>query len=174
MKRYIAICVAIGFVLAAATAAMAGLAPGSGIQGTLHDLSATGPGGIAIGATETRICVYCHTPHFAAKATDFTGANANIKYFPLWNHDLTLATFQSYTNGTELPNSIQHNLNADLTAGPGGPSRLCLSCHDGSIAVNSYGNFQGNPYPSPGGGAVMPVNYTIGASGKSDRSHVVL
>lgn len=172
MKRYISICMAIAFVLAVATVAMAGSAPGSGIQGTLHDLSSTGPGGVAIGSTETRICIFCHTPHFAAKASDFTGANANIKYYPLWNHTLSVATYLTYTNGTELPNSIQHQLNADISAGPGGPSRLCLSCHDGSIAVNSYGTFQGNP-TSSGGGAVMPASYQIGGGGDLSNHHPI-
>ncbi len=172
MKRYLAILVAVCFVLVAAAVAMAGSAPGSRIDGTLHDLSSTGPGGLAIGATETRICVYCHTPHFAAKASDFTGNNANIKYFPLWNHTLSVASYQTYTNGTELPNSIQHQLNADLSAGPGGPSRLCLSCHDGSIAINSYGTFQGNPDPR-GGGATMPAGYAIGAGGDLSNHHPI-
>ena len=175
MKRYISICLAIGFVLAAATAAMAGAAPGSGIQGTLHDLSTTGPGGIAISnTTETRICVFCHTPHFAAKASDM--AAQNIHYFPLWNHTLSsITTYQTYTNtdNGETPNSIQHQLNADLLAGPGGPSRLCLSCHDGSIAVNSYGTFQGNPSPGAGTGPVMPAGYRIGGGGDLSNHHPV-
>jgi hypothetical protein len=40
----------------------------SGIVDTRHNLSTSGPGEIRA-LTETRICVFCHTPHNAAPAT---------------------------------------------------------------------------------------------------------
>ena len=117
MKKYILVCFAIGLMLAFGSIAMAGSAPGTGIQNTLHDLSNTGAGGAAIGQTaETRICVFCHTPHFSAKKSDM----GTINYYPLWNHSLsTIATYTPYTNGTDIPNNDSAKLNADLSAGPG-------------------------------------------------------
>ena len=150
MKRSIMICLAIGLTLAMASVAMAGLAAGTGISGTKHDLSTGGQSHAYAAATDTkdRICIYCHTPHHAAQAADFTGAaNTADKYFPLWNHDITTQTYATYTNGSQ-PNSTQQQANS-LEAGAlqaiGSVSRLCLSCHDGSVAVSAYGNFGNNP-----------------------------
>lgn len=69
-----------------------------------------------------QICQPCHTPHNA----DITVVEA-----PLWNHTLSNATYTMYSG---------------IRAGAGtmgavidGTSKLCLSCHDGSIAVSSFG-----------------------------------
>ncbi len=178
MKKYISVCIAIGLVLAFGSIALAGVTPGSGIQGTKHDLSAAN--GLLTGSAETRICVFCHTPHFAAKASDLP---ASVNYYPLWNHNLsTVTSYLTYTNGV-LADPVNPanpvNLNADLSAGPGGVSQLCLSCHDGSMAVNSYGYFENNPtkgannilIQSIGGGA--GAGFQIGAGGDLSNHHPV-
>lgn len=86
----------------------------AGISGTKHDLSGKGWG-------SDQICIFCHTPHNASAIT------------PLWNHAQTAATFTVYTSST---------LNASgLTVG--GVSKLCLSCHDGTVALDSYGTRTG-------------------------------
>lgn len=138
-KSIVVLCLAIGLILAFAVIATAGSAPGSGIKETSHDLSSGGKGmlwngGTLADPTLDRICIYCHTPHFSVKVTD-----ASTEYLPLWNHERTaLASFVSYTSGLS-PDDLSHQLNATLTT-PGSVSKLCLSCHDGTIAVNSYGN----------------------------------
>jgi hypothetical protein len=164
---------AISLVLSFGSIAMAGALPGSGIAGSLHDLSAGAAGGVAIGqASETRICVFCHTPHHSARKTDMV-QGTQINYYPLWNHALsTITSYQSYTNGSDLPNGLAEQLNADLSAGPGGVSKLCLSCHDGSVAVNSYGTFDNNPSPGAGG-IFMPNAFKIGAGGDLSNHHPV-
>ena len=82
------------------------------IVNTPHNLSVSGPGGIRA-ATESEICIFCHTPHFAT--TDG----------PLWNHQMSAATYLPYTSAT-----------LKATVGqPTGASRLCLSCHDGTVAL---------------------------------------
>lgn len=65
------------------------------------------------------ICKPCHTPHFAA----ISNADA-----PLWNHALTTATYTMFGGGTGTAE-------ADFD----GRSRLCLSCHDGTVALDSFG-----------------------------------
>jgi len=72
------------------------------------------------------ICVVCHTPHNAV-----TGLTA-----PLWNHEVTTTTFTLYTN-TVSPSF-------DATASqPDGTSKLCLSCHDGTVAMDNFGGQSG-------------------------------
>jgi predicted CXXCH cytochrome family protein len=137
---------AFGILLLVSSMVMAGSSPGTGIKGTSHDLSsATGRGnawgaGVAADPTLDRICIYCHAPHHTLKAADAKAAD--IDYFPLWNHQLSNLTYMPYSN-TDLnnpvtPNAIQHQLNANLGQ-PGGVSKLCLSCHDGTVAVSAYG-----------------------------------
>ncbi len=88
------------------------------ISGSAHDFSGQAWSG-------GRICIVCHTPHHA----DTTVADS-----PLWNHDVTTSTFDLYSgNGT-----------LDATVGqPDGVSKLCLSCHDGTVAVDSFGGTTG-------------------------------
>lgn len=99
----------------------------AGIVGTPHDLSQKSYG-------STEVCIFCHTPHNAQIAI---GA-------PLWNHAQTVATFTTYSSST---------LNAVILQ-PSGNSKLCLSCHDGSVAVDSYGNNAGNHMMDPGGAKI--------------------
>ena len=72
--------------------------------------------------TTGEICVCCHTPHNA----DITVPDA-----PLWNHKSTTATFQLYASPT-------FNGAATITQ-PNGSSKLCLSCHDGTVALEDFG-----------------------------------
>lgn len=93
------------------------------IAGTVHNLTATGPGAItAPGARE--LCVFCHTPHRASTTR------------ALWNRDLSPVTYKLYESST---------LEATLKQ-PSGSSRLCLSCHDGTIAL---GNLRVPPVTGP-------------------------
>ncbi len=77
--------------------------------------------------TTGQICLVCHTPH---------NADASISNAPLWNHESTSATFTTYTSAT-----------MDATTGqPDASSKLCLSCHDGTVAVDNFGNQTGGTY----------------------------
>ena len=97
----------------------------SDIAKTVHNLTPEGPGKIKETA-KTGLCVFCHTPH-----------NANPGK-SLWNRDLPGITYQLYASTT---------LRADLKQ-PTGSSRLCLSCHDGFVAM-------GNLRQSPPGDALQ-------------------
>lgn len=79
-----------------------------------HDLSARGPGSIRA-ARETEICIFCHTPHNAAPQT------------PLWNRETPRTHYRIYESST---------LDARVDQ-PSGPSKMCLSCHDGSLALGA-------------------------------------
>lgn len=94
------------------------------IAGTAHDLSAM-PG-------TDQICVFCHTPH-----------NADATVEPLWNATLSTSTFTPYASST-------FDGAATMDTDPViGPSRLCMSCHDGSVAIDSAIN--GTTFINPGG-----------------------
>jgi predicted CXXCH cytochrome family protein len=79
-----------------------------------HNLSASGPGAIKA-VNEQQVCIFCHTPHNAAPVQ------------PLWNRNVPMNAYRVYSSST-------------LAASPGQPtgsSKLCLSCHDGTIAIGS-------------------------------------
>ncbi len=90
------------------------------IVSTKHNLSIGGPGPVKATKT-TEICVFCHTPHNARPAT------------PLWNRQDTGQTYNPFTS---------LSLNAAVGQ-PDGTSRLCLSCHDGTIAIGAVLNLPG-------------------------------
>jgi len=138
------LCVALG-ILMMSSVGVAGLNPGTGIKQTAHDLSvATGRGNLWNAGSNVdsldRICIYCHAPHHTL--TTAGAAAAGLTYYPLWNHQVTTAVYELYSNtpigNPDIPNNISHQLNATLTQ-PGSISKLCLSCHDGTVAVNQYG-----------------------------------
>jgi hypothetical protein len=108
-----------------------GAAKISDIRNTKHNLSVNGPGTVKA-TSETQICVFCHTPHGAE----------NIPKAPLWNRKLSTATYTTYTSS-----SIDADA-AELAAGPGGSSKLCLSCHDGTMALGSVNVLNGNVNPT--------------------------
>ena len=90
----------------------AGQQASANIVGSVHDFSSL--------AFTTEICVVCHTPH---------NADLSVSDAPLWNHEVTTSTFTVYSSGT-----------LDAVVGqPDGVSKLCLSCHDGSVAVDNFG-----------------------------------
>ena len=118
---------AIGLLLGAALTLLPRGSPAAdptgvpGISGSRHDFTSNTNYWIA-GATNTwvkfnNLCGVCHTIHHA---------NSD-RLAPLWVHDSTVQTFTPYSSPT---------LNASV-GNPGGVSRACLSCHDGSVAINS-------------------------------------
>ncbi len=127
--------------------------PGTGINGTVHDLG-TAHNGMNYTAvtvppdTLNRICIFCHAPHNTYKLAGVAiggGPNAptGFDYLPLWNHSLNgfTTTFQMYVNGPGAPQTGPHASQAIANGmTPGNTSLLCLSCHDGTIAVNAFGN----------------------------------
>jgi predicted CXXCH cytochrome family protein len=89
------------------------------IAGTKHDFS-----GRTWAPTENKMCGVCHTPHQAK----------NEPSAPLWNHKSTaVAAYTLYTSPT-----FNTQGGATIT-NPSASSKLCLSCHDGTVALESFG-----------------------------------
>ena len=82
----------------------------AGIAGTKHDFQNATWNHNAAGVVDQQICRPCHAPH-----------NSNSTTL-LWNHTQSTAVYQLYASSS---------MKASLTQ-PGGTSKLCLSCHDGS------------------------------------------
>ena len=102
----------LGIVIAGIIALASPADARTSIANTVHNLTPTGPG--AFKAPETAgLCVYCHTPHNASPQR------------ALWNREMSGAIYQLYQSTT---------LKA-LVKQPTGSSRLCLSCHDGTLAM---------------------------------------
>jgi hypothetical protein len=145
---------------------------GAGITGTSHDLSGAGVNALYGEAGENRICIYCHAPHHTVKAEDAAG----ITYIPLWNHEVTSQTYLMYSNGDNSPNDENHKSQAmQLLEGinqPGSVSRLCLSCHDGTVSTNSYG-FYNATSQAHGAKKVTATEFEIGGGGNLTNHHPI-
>lgn len=152
MRRLAAASVAL--VLFAALPAPAQRVPD--VRGTKHNLSVDGPGSVkaAAGGT-TEVCVFCHTPH-AATQQDPGGAPLRG---PLWNRRVPAGTtYTPYTSNSLDAAQILDGLNAQ----PGGSSKLCLSCHDGTLAIGNVNVLNGSANVSilmggTGPGGTMPT-----------------
>jgi len=105
----------------------------SNIVDTQHNLSISGPGPLRA-LTETRICIFCHTPHNATPLS------------PLWNKEIEGQSYTVYASPT---------LRAGPLPQPSGPTKLCLSCHDGTIAMGAVLNPAGG-IALAGGGTLLP------------------
>lgn len=121
MQKIVAV---FAFAALAATAAYAAptAVPGSGVINSVHDMNVVD--GLAPD-TQGRVCAFCHTPHHAL-------SDAVVgDYNPLWSHDVTgiVAPIPYETSTFDAAGAV------DPLAGP---SRLCMSCHDGAIAPDQH------------------------------------
>ena len=162
--------------LAAVVALGAGIAfaapsPGTGIYNTAHDLTTNPPSTSVPGFVpdaEQRLCAYCHTPHHAILVGSAEAQGA--EYLPLWSHQVSNANYTMYASPTFTPYGGQYPAGDPLI----GPSRLCMSCHDGVTGVdNYYGNtpnhnmitppgasFESNPVISTNGNSNHPIGFS--------------
>jgi predicted CXXCH cytochrome family protein len=113
------------FVLPAITSAQ-------GIAQSAHNLSVSGPGGIRA-QSETDICIFCHASHVSRGTVG------------MWNRRASAATYTPYSSSTAIAQPGQ----------PTGSSVLCLSCHDGTIALGEAIN-RANAIVMSGGASAIP------------------
>jgi Doubled CXXCH motif (Paired_CXXCH_1) len=138
----------------------------AGITSTKHNLSTTGTGNNKLSAGTDQICVFCHTPH----GSDTSAA------VPLWNKKLPSTTYAVYNSvAASATSTIDGQI---LTVGS--VSLACLSCHDGTQAMDNMMNAPGSGgYNAAGaipagwtwtGSSTMPAGITnIGADLKNDH-----
>lgn len=103
------------------------------IVNTAHNMSISGPGTVKA-TSESEICIFCHTPH-----------NARPDH-PLWNREDPGSTYILYNSTTTQA----------LIGQPDGSAILCLSCHDGTIALGNVLS-RSTPITFAGGVTTMPT-----------------
>lgn len=103
---------------------------------TKHNLSTSGPGTVKSNQ-ESQVCIFCHTPHNAQPDS------------PLWNRQDPGTSYTLYNSSTANANIGQ----------PTGASVLCLSCHDGTIALGKVLS-RTNPITMQDGVTTMPAGST--------------
>jgi len=122
------------------------------IVNTAHNLSVTGgsgPGRVA-STSEERICIFCHTPHHSTADG------------PLWSRGIS-------DESTPYTFYWSKTLKAASPLRPGGASRLCLSCHDGTIAL---GKLTMGVWIDPGLPALSPT-YKSNLGVNLSRNHPI-
>jgi predicted CXXCH cytochrome family protein len=115
-----------------------------GVLDSMHNLSASGRGSVKAAAAD-RICIFCHVSH-----------SANTES-PLWSRKKPTAAYVPYSSSTAIARPGQ----------PTGDSVLCLSCHDGTIALGQIIN-RGKPISMAGGVGRMPPGKGLQGTDLSD------
>ncbi|TXC65197.1 hypothetical protein FSC37_00795 [Piscinibacter aquaticus] len=142
-------------VLAALFLGLSGTAQ-AGINDTKHNLgSGTGPTGRNQVTDTAEVCVFCHTPH----------GGSTTAPVPLWNKRLgangTPAGGGSYTTYASLQTP-----SLDGSVAPvGGISLACLSCHDGTQAMDNIINSPGSGGLNADGGGTNGQAFTWNTGG---------
>jgi len=126
-------------ILIVVTAVLLGrgeIAQGNSIRHSKHDLSSSNSNTQVVikASTLDQVCVFCHTPHHA---------NPDIPY--LWNRAAQSTNYEPYYSSTMKATVGQ----------PTGASKMCLSCHDGTIAL---------------GAIISPTTMTVAFSGATQLS----
>lgn len=115
----------------------------TGIANSKHNF-ASGSTNTYKGSSD-QICIYCHAPHNTRSTAQ------------LWNRaDSATASYTLYTSTT------LHN----AAAQPAGVSKLCLSCHDGTVAIDS---FMGNTAVTPASGGAITSAAKLGIDLSNDH-----
>lgn len=109
------------------------------VTDTVHNLSASGPGAIKSQSVD-QVCVFCHTPHKPELGPG------------LWNRRVSHINTVPYQSSTSVV----------LPGEPTGASVLCLSCHDGTIAL---GEMLKPPRGKNQAGGNLQATYLRGRSG---------
>lgn len=135
--------------IASALALLALPASAQEVANSPHNLSVSGPGPVKA-TTETEICIFCHTPH------------NSLPQAPLWNRQDPGSTYILYTSSTLKGTPGQ----------PSGATRLCLSCHDGTIALGAVRSRPAGIAMS--GSSTMPPGHSLLGVDLSDDHPVSL
>lgn len=126
---------AVGLVIAymPQSAFAEGLGTGIATSGSPHNFIDNLCEGVActeIGAggwnAREEICRVCHVPHDHNRNL-YTGGL-------LWNHKLSSQVYTMYSSST---------LDGTQSAQPDGIAKLCLGCHDGTVAIDSFDKYAG-------------------------------
>jgi hypothetical protein len=119
-----------------------------GVSNTKHNLGTGGTGNNRLSSGTAEVCVFCHTPH---------GSNTGATV-PLWNKGFTnTGSFSTYkTLGTSTLDAEELSV--------GSVSLACLSCHDGTQAMDNMVNAPGSGGYNATGASPAGYTWTGGAT----------
>jgi len=121
-----------GLVIVMGSTASAQLGTGIGAIGSAHNFTDNlDSNGLLVvdevGLTgwnyRDEICRVCHVPHDHGKTQRYSDTGL------LWNHALSSATYTMYSSTT---------MDGVIAAQPTGASKMCLGCHDGTVALDQF------------------------------------
>jgi predicted CXXCH cytochrome family protein len=97
---------------------------------------------------DNQVCLPCHAPHNQPDRTQDV----------LWNHVMPTVTYTLYSTGVDT--NGKPVVESASVVGLDETSKKCLSCHDGTVAVDSYGGYQ---FAAAGSGTGSTFNQTTGS-----------
>ncbi|HEY3448483.1 MAG TPA: cytochrome c3 family protein [Myxococcales bacterium] len=144
----------------------------AGIRNSKHDLSNSSTAVVKSTAANNQICIFCHTPHKAQSTQLLWNHTQTAVATYSWGNDLSANPLTATTQGTPLPTTLR------------GQSKICLGCHDGSIALGNVSNAGGGVAGTiaitalagrvDAAGLLLPAGgYTIGVGGSMGGHHPV-
>ncbi|MHC4081405.1 MAG: cytochrome c3 family protein [Planctomycetota bacterium] len=118
----------------------------------LADISMSAHDFASFGWAGGEVCKPCHTPHFGDMTIGF-----------LWSHEMSSLAYTLFDGSVTDPGGVDA---LDQY------SRMCLSCHDGSVALDSYHGNAGTTYIDDeykvGGDGNLADDHPIGVPGEYD------
>lgn len=101
---------------------------GLGVKGSPHDFSVSNWNA----ADET--CRVCHVPHDHGQAAQ--------RYLNglLWSHEVSSASYTMYSS------SWSPTIEGEQSPQPDGTAKLCLGCHDGTVAIDTFDRYAGGTW----------------------------
>lgn len=139
----------LGAVLGAPAFAQ-GLGQGLGATGSPHNFSDN------VGAVETgpsgwndsqELCRVCHVPHDKNRTT------GNVGF--LWNHGLSTRSYTMYSSSS---------IDGTIAPQPVGVSKMCLGCHDGTVALGTFEGHTGTTFVQSYGATNQVPGAQLGSS----------
>ena len=126
---------------------------GTTVATTKHNLNISFPGSMT--DTGGQICLPCHAPH----------NQPDQSLTKLWNHAMPTNTYTLYsTTGSAYVNNGYSGKLDEV-------SRKCLSCHDGTTAVDSFGGV--STVHGASSTNTMTAGYIVGAAQNLTHDHPV-
>lgn len=148
MQRSLSFVLFLSFLSAPALAQ--GLGQGLGASGSPHNFT-DNIGGPEVGASgwnqSNELCRVCHVPH------DKNSTRGSVGF--LWNHGLATRSYTMYSSSS---------IDGATQPQPVGVAKMCLGCHDGTVALGTFESHTGSTFISSYGATNQIPGAALGSS----------
>ena len=103
----------------------------AGILGSAHDFSAE-----TTWNSTGEICKVCHVPHSHGEVDHNSKGRGSVGL--LWARDTSASTYRMYSEAQTTDSNFIGFIDVTQAAEPDGTSKLCLGCHDDTIALSDF------------------------------------